>query len=124
MSGSVVDSCTPGTPGAETCNNIDDDCDGTVDDGLTRPTSCGVGACASTGTETCSAGSWGGNTCTAGTPAAETCNNIDDDCDGTVDDGLTRPTACGVGACAATGTETCSAGTWGGDSLHAWYGGC
>ncbi len=36
----------------------------------------------------------------------ETCNNVDDDCDGSVDEGLTR----GCGNC---GSQTCSAGTWG-----------
>jgi hypothetical protein len=29
--GVVTDSCVPGTPGTETCNGIDDNCDGTVD---------------------------------------------------------------------------------------------
>ena len=107
-------------PGAtEVCNNIDDNCDGNTDEDLTRGSTCGVGACASTGTETCSAGAWGGNTCTPGTPGVETCNNIDDDCDGTVDDGLTRPTNCGVGACASTGTETCTAGAWGSNTCTA-----
>ena len=55
---------------------------------------------------------------TAGSPTTEICNNIDDDCDGMVDEGITRscytgPTGTsGVGAC-APGTETCSAGTYG-----------
>ncbi|MBI5665467.1 MAG: alkaline phosphatase [Nitrospirae bacterium] len=110
------DTCTPGTPTSETCNNIDDNCNGTVDENLTQPTSCGVGACASTGIETCTAGVWGGDTCTPGTPTSETCNNIDDNCNGTVDEDLTQPTSCGIGACAATGIETCTAGVWGGDT--------
>ena len=109
--------CTPGTPTAEVCDGIDNDCNGLVDDNLTRPTTCGVGACASTGTETCTAGTWGNDTCTSGSPTAETCNNIDDNCDGSVDEGLTRPTTCGIGACSGnTGIETCSAGTWGNDT--------
>jgi hypothetical protein len=108
--------CTPGLPADETCNNVDDDCDGGIDEGLTRSTGCGVGACSASGTETCSAGSWGGDTCIPGQPTDEVCNNIDDDCDGSIDEGLTRSTGCGVGACAATGIETCSAGTWGGNT--------
>ncbi|MDD1652190.1 MAG: hypothetical protein LUO86_04060 [Methanomicrobiales archaeon] len=49
-------------------------------------------------------------------PTTEVCNNVDDDCDGAVDEGLTRQTSCGVGACAATGTETCAAGVWDGNT--------
>src|SRR6185436_14308680 len=108
----VNDTCTPGTGSAETCNNIDDNCDGTVDEGLTQPTTCGVGACASTGYLTCEAGSYVNDTCVAGTPSAETCNNIDDNCDGAIDDGLTQPTTCGMGACASTGYLTCEAGSY------------
>jgi len=91
--------CMPGTPGTETCNNVDDDCNGEIDEGLTRDTACGLGACASTGAETCSTGSWGNNTCTPGTPGTETCNNIDDDCDGQTDEGLDSTTTCGIGLC-------------------------
>ncbi len=70
------------TTGEETCNNVDDDCDGMVDDGLTRAcmTTCG------SGTERCAAGSWAG--CTARAPVTEVCGNgVDDDCDGMIDDG-------------------------------------
>src|SRR5262249_19183543 len=56
---------------AETCNGADDDCDGVVDNGLALAT-CGVGACARTGS-TCSPAS-----CTPGTPTTETCNGADD----------------------------------------------
>ena len=80
----------------EVCNGIDDDCDGTVDNGLTAPSqSCtvGTGACFATGTQvkTCNGVSgwsndWGACSAIAGSPTAETCNGIDDDCDGTVDE--------------------------------------
>ncbi len=69
-------------PQAEQCDNDDDDCDGRIDEGLTR--SCGSGTCL--GVETCVAGSYGG--CTAQPSTAETCNGLDDNCDGVVD-GLT-----------------------------------
>src|SRR5262249_46379302 len=70
-------------PSAETCNGVDDDCNGAVDDGL--PTlSCGVGACAVT-TPSCIAGV--AQACVPGTPQAETCDGIDNDCDGVVDNG-------------------------------------
>jgi subtilisin family serine protease len=100
---------------SEVCDNEDNNCDGTVD-GITQATSCGVGECAATGTETCTAGVWGGDTCNPGAPTAEVCDNLDNNCDGTVD-GITQATSCGVGACSGnTGQETCTAGIWGGDT--------
>jgi hypothetical protein len=103
---------------AETCNDVDDDCNGTVDDGLTR--TCGttdVGAC-SFGTEECVGGAYGA--CMGDVaPATELCDGtVDEDCDGTVDEGCGCTTgttrACGssVGAC-MEGSQSCSAGAWG-----------
>jgi hypothetical protein len=91
-------------PGAsETCNNIDDDCDGSTDDNL-GTTTCGTGACQLT-VLNCVAGQ--DQTCTPKQPTAETCNNIDDDCDGSTDNMGT--TTCGVGACRIT-VDNCVAG--------------
>ena len=82
--GGTPATCTPGTPSAEACNGIDDDCDGMVDDGLGTRT-CGTGACRRT-VMACAGGV--PQTCTPGSPAPEVCGDgIDDDCDGTVDDG-------------------------------------
>ncbi len=76
----------------------------------------GVGVC-SGGTQTCNAGDWG--TCAGEvTPAAETCDAQDNNCDGQVDEALTR--ACydgpggteGVGVCLG-GSQTCAVGSWG-----------
>jgi len=86
----------PHEPSPETCNDIDDDCDGTVDD--VSQTTCGVGACRRT-VEDCVAGQ--PNSCVPGQPGQETCNGIDDDCDGAVDEELGY-TSCGVGAWTAT----------------------
>jgi hypothetical protein len=89
-------------PGAiEACNNIDDDCDGAVDDNL-GSTTCGTGACSRT-VQNCVAGAT--QTCTPGSPTTETCNGIDDDCNGAIDDNLGTVT-CGVGACTSI-AESC-----------------
>ncbi|MBX3251709.1 MAG: DUF1592 domain-containing protein [Myxococcales bacterium] len=74
-------SCDAPTPRAEECNGRDDDCDGTIDEGLVR--SCD-GICG--GTQRCEAGGWGA--CANDTPPVEICNGMDDDCDGRVDEGL------------------------------------
>ncbi len=97
-------------PAVETCNKVDDDCDGMVDEGVTEPCGSNVGACKQ-GVRKCTAGSFG--LCEGATLAtAEECNNVDDDCDGLVDEGLKRACGSSVGIC-RTGTETCAAGNWG-----------
>jgi hypothetical protein len=95
---------------------LDNDCDGLTDEGCncvngtTRNCGSNVGACRY-GSQLCSSGNWG--TCTGGTgPTAETCNNIDDDCDSSTDEMLTRQCGTDVGAC-DFGSQTCSAGAWG-----------
>jgi MYXO-CTERM domain-containing protein len=77
------------TPGVESCNNIDDDCDGKVDNG-TLPN---VGQACGNGIGTCAAGVFacvnGQLICnTVSMPKAETCNGKDDDCDGVIDNGV------------------------------------
>jgi RTX calcium-binding nonapeptide repeat (4 copies) len=95
------------------CDGADNDCDGSVDEGfVSAATSCGVGACASTGSTSCVAGSVV-NSCAAGTPAANdaSCDGIDNDCSGQADeDYVATATSCGSGACAATGSLECEDG--------------
>lgn len=81
-------------PGVEeVCNNLDDDCDGDVDERV-RPT-CGEGWCRreSPGCDLMY--------CSPGEPTTETCNFLDDDCDGEVDE---DPNLCPQG-------QTCAAGS-------------
>jgi hypothetical protein len=68
---------------AESCNGVDDDCDGTVDD--LGSFSCGVGACKTTVTA-CTGGAI--QACVPLQPAAgpDGCDGIDNDCDGAVDE--------------------------------------
>jgi hypothetical protein len=109
-----VDACVPSGSDDPTCDGIDDDCDGDIDDDYVAPTtSCGEGACATTGTLTCANGSTV-DTCMAGSSADDdsTCDGVDDDCDGSIDEDYTpSATACGVGACVSSGSLVCSGGT-------------
>jgi hypothetical protein len=114
--------CTGGTfPTDEDCNDLDDDCDGSVDENLERQ-ECGfsdIGICR-LGFRDCVSGEW--TDCTgAKLPAdEEVCGNQqDDNCDGSIDEGCvctegeTQP--CGssnVGVC-QMGTQLCSGGMWG-----------
>jgi hypothetical protein len=111
-------------PSAEVCDGLDNNCDGSVDNGpgccvtgtlqgcyTGPPASAGKGPCHA-GTQVCVAGTFG--PCNGQViPAAEKCNGIDDDCNGTVDDGNPGGgAACATGlpgVCAA-GTRTCSGG--------------
>ena len=89
--GMAVCDAFPNEPSQETCNAVDDNCDGVVDDG--NPD--GGGACVTGLAGVCSAGT---QNCLAGviqctpnvTPGsnAETCNTLDDDCDGQTDEGF------------------------------------
>ncbi len=69
----ISGTCSSMTAGA--CRDLDSPSD---------TTSCGMGACQRT-VQRCVGGL--PNTCTPGTPVAETCNGLDDNCNGTPDDG-------------------------------------
>ena len=70
---------------AETCNGLDDDCDGKTDNGLAaKPCVATAPAGSCLGEATCQgAAGW---VCDAEVPTSETCNGLDDDCDGETDE--------------------------------------
>lgn len=93
----------------ERCNGSDDDCDGLVDEGFAGlGTMCddgGRGVCRGVGTIACAPDELSTRcniTSPGGTAGTEVCNGLDDDCSGTIDEGL----SC-TGACTPTGDEVC-----------------
>lgn len=75
-------------PAFEACNGLDDDCDGTVDNGF------GVGeACDGDDTDACLDDVLTCQGCTSGPSVIEICNGVDDNCNGTID------ADCEVGDC-------------------------
>lgn len=98
---------------SETCNGIDDDCDGLVDDLLGGTVVCTAGesrscanACGVLGEQRCAADCLGFTECIA----PEACNGCDDDRDGATDNGFEcaqgRSDAC-VTSCGTQGTHVC-----------------
>jgi hypothetical protein len=90
--GDCETACTP-TSDTETCNGLDDNCNGEIDEGF----DCASGALVAC-TTTCGTEGEGfcGEDCTlpsadACTPPVETCNGLDDDCDGDADNGFDCP---------------------------------
>src|SRR5207245_396329 len=101
----------------ELCNGIDDNCNGSIDEGFGVGSTCtvGLGACTVSGTTACAPdGSAFCNAPPPGTPSPEVCDGIDNDCDGVIDNGLADPNACTIAAAtqagAALGTSVARVG--------------
>jgi N-acetylneuraminic acid mutarotase len=109
----------------ELCNDIDDNCNGEVDEGFPLGTwyldtdADQYGDAGSSVSDVCQHTGYVADAtdCNDADPAVnpgvrdDTCDNMDNDCNGILDDGLK---ACGVGVCANTTVQACTAPGFGG----------
>lgn len=98
-------------PITELCNIKDDDCDGSVDEDFNLGAACTIGAgqCLASGTIVCLPDGTAGCNAPTINPGIELCNNLDDDCDGDVDE-TTNPPPDGLVEQNGVLGEACSTG--------------
>jgi hypothetical protein len=94
-------------PRTESCNLLDDDCDGTIDEstgGAACASACGVGVtvCVN-GTLQCNS---------TQSPNDETCDGNDDDCDGIIDENAPDMGACDANGTICGGVNRCVSGRY------------
>jgi hypothetical protein len=122
-SGPTICSAVAGSPTEEICDDgLDNDCDGVVDEENCVPEDvctpdterqCDTGeqgVCAA-GTQTCTEQAVWGECVQNEQPGAELCDNLDNDCDGNVDEGLVESCPLQVGVCSGA-TKVCASGSW------------
>ncbi|MFO0551508.1 MAG: MopE-related protein [Polyangiaceae bacterium] len=115
VNGIVCDPTTTPNQVLESCNGLDDDCDGQTDEdlvGLGQACLTGLDGVCGTGTTVC--GGVLGVTCMASVlpgQLSESCNGLDDDCNGQIDDAITQVgmscTAPGFSGLCQFGTYSC-----------------
>jgi hypothetical protein len=118
INGQTVSQCFPKpiiSQEDQTCNAMDEDCDGLNDnDFIPTPIDCGEGSCSASGFNNCINGELQ-STCqpleTARSTSDVNCDSIDEDCDGFLDeDYQPKPIICNQGACQRMGSRTCRNG--------------
>src|SRR6185436_10354702 len=102
----------PGAPDV-ICNGVDDNCTGGADEGyVPHTTQCGVGYCSRTVSTSCTGGVVNNPPCVPGSPLSPTdatCDNVDDNCNGQVDENFAS-TPAGWGATAMIGAPSARSG--------------
>ncbi|MFZ5439317.1 MAG: MopE-related protein [Myxococcota bacterium] len=120
LNGNVADgceyACTVSNGGVESCDGVDNNCNGTIDEGFTLATD--VNNCGTCG-RVCSGANVSVPRCTAGTCTVQQCATGFSDCDGNFNNGcevniftsLGNCGACGVACAPANAVPACTTGT-------------
>lgn len=116
LNGDPADGCECNTTNDETCDGVDNDCDGIVDEGYSVGTTCivGEGACQVRGVLACVSGDLAACDALPLEPSAEECDLLDNDCDGLTDedfddDGDGAPACQICDGCLMSGDPECPA---------------
>ncbi|MEE2786051.1 MAG: MopE-related protein [Myxococcota bacterium] len=116
----AIDGCETECPNGvddETCNGVDDDCDGKTDEGVVAPVACaGPGVCSDLVARCLGADGFDCPYPTAYEETEVSCDDLDNDCDGLIDEAgdnaalANKGATCtvGIGACQQRGTLVCN----------------